>query len=94
MFNKNRKFGNKSLLLIAGIGLIVLALLIFLAATLSIDLQLTVNGGAEPMRLVYGKDTYQEPGATATANGETVEVQITGAVDMTKLGTYEITYKV
>lgn len=93
MFNRNRKFGNKSLLMIAGICLIVLALLIFLVATLSIDLQLTVNGGTEPMRLVYGKDTYQEPGATATANGETVEVQITGAVDMTKLGTYEITYK-
>lgn len=91
--NKNRKFGNKSLLMIAGICLIVLALLIFLVATLSIDLQLTVNGGAEPLQLVYGKDTYQEPGATATADGEAVEVQITGTVDMTKLGTYEITYK-
>lgn len=91
--NKNRKFDNKSLLMIAGICLIVLALLIFLVATLSIDLQLTVNGGAEPLQLVYGKDTYQEPGATATADGEAVEVQITGTVDMTKLGTYEITYK-
>ena len=91
--NRNRKFGNKSLLTIAGIGAIVLALVIFLAATLSIDLQLTVNGGAEPLQLVYGKDTYQEPGATATANGEAVEVQIAGSVDVTKLGTYEITYK-
>ena len=91
--NRNRKFGNKSLLMIAGIGAIVLALVIFLAATLSIDLQLTVNGGAEPLQLVYGKDTYQEPGATATANGEAVEVTISGSVDVTKLGTYEITYK-
>ena len=91
--NKDRKLGNKSLLMIAGIGAIVLALVIFLAATLSIDLQLTVNGGAEPLQLVYGKDTYQEPGATATANGEAVEVQIAGSVDVTKLGTYEITYK-
>ena len=91
--NKNRKFGNKSLLMIAGVSSIILALLIFLAATLSIDLRLTVNGGTEPLQLVYGKDTYQEPGATATANGEAVEVQITGSVDMTKLGTYKITYK-
>ena len=45
--NTDRKLGNKSLLMIAGIGAIVLALVIFLVATLSIDLQLTVNGGAE-----------------------------------------------
>ena len=91
--DKNKKFGNKNLLMIAGIGSIVLALLIFLVATLSIDLRLTVNGGTEPLQLVYGKDTYQEPGATATANGEAVEVTISGSVDVTKLGTYEITYK-
>lgn len=91
--NGNGKFGNKNLLTIAGIAAIVLALLLLLAATLSINLQLTVNGGTEPLQLVYGKDTYQEPGATATANGEAVEVQISGSVDMTKLGTYQITYK-
>lgn len=85
--------GKKNLLTIAGIGAIVLALLIFWAATLSIDLQLTVNGGTDPLTLVYGKDTYLEPGAKATANGKDVDVQISGSVDMTKLGTYTITYK-
>lgn len=85
--------GKKNLLVIAGIGLIALALLIGLAVSLSIDLQLTVNGGTEPLTLVYGKDTYQELGATATANGEQIEVNISGSVDVTKLGTYEITYK-
>lgn len=85
--------GKKNLLVIAGISAIALALLIFLAATLSIELQLTVNGGTDPLTLVYGQDTYQEPGATATANGKEVEVQISGSVDMTKLGTYTIVYK-
>ena len=60
--DKNKKIGNKNLLMIVGIGSIVLALLIFLAATLSIDLRLSVNGGSEPLTLVYGKDIYQEPG--------------------------------
>ena len=91
--DKNKKIGNKNLLMIVGIGSIVLALLIFLAATLSIDLRLSVNGGSEPLTLVYGKDIYQEPGAAATANGEAVEVMISGSVDDTKLGTYQITYK-
>lgn len=91
--NGNGKFSNKNLLTIAGICVIVLALLLLVVATLNIDLQLIVNGGTEPIQLVYGKDTYQEPGATATANGEAVEVQISGSVDMTKLGSYQITYK-
>lgn len=84
--------GRKNLLLIGGIALIVLALLILLAASLSIDLQLTLNG-EQNIELVYGKDTYQEFGAVATAGGKTVEVEISGAVDETKLGTYEITYQ-
>ena len=85
--------GRNNLLLIIGVSAIALALLILLAATLSMDLQLTVNGGTDPLTLVYGKDTYQELGATATADGKDVDVQITGSVDMTKLGTYTITYK-
>ena len=91
-----RCFGNwnrKNLLMIAGVSLIVLALLLVLVASLSINLELTVNGGTEPLQLVYGVDTYQELGATATANGENLEVEISGSVDVTKLGTYEITYK-
>ena len=79
-------------LIIAGAALIGLALLILLIAGLSIDLELTVNGGTEPITLVYGKDSYEEQGATATANGKDVEVTISGNVDMSKLGTYEVTY--
>ena len=41
--------GKKNLLVIAGISAIALALLIFLAATLSIELQLTDNGGTDPL---------------------------------------------
>ena len=95
MEKRNGMFGNlsrKNLLSIAGISLIVLALLILLAVSLSIDLQLTLNG-AQNIQLVYGKDTYQELGAVATSSGEEVEVRISGSVDVTKLGTYEITYE-
>ena len=85
--------GKNHLLMIIGISAIVLALIILLVAMLSVDLQLTVNGGTDPLTLVYGKDIYLEPGATATADGKDVPVQVTGSLDMTKLGTYTITYK-
>ena len=84
--------GRNNLLIIAGVSLIVLALLLLLAVSLSVDLQLTLNGD-QNMQLIYGKDTYQELGATATAKGKDVEVEISGSVDVTKLGTYEITYE-
>ncbi len=95
MRERKRKnwLSKNSLLMIAGVSLVVLALLIGLAASLSIDLELSVNGGTEPVQLVYGKDTYEEPGATATASGKNVEVTVSGSVDMEKLGTYQITYK-
>lgn len=91
----NSLFGNmrrKNLLIIAGVGLIVLAVLILVAVGMSADLQLTLNG-EQNMQLVYGVDSYQELGAAATANGKDLEVEISGSVDATKLGTYEITYQ-
>ena len=95
MSRKDNFFGNmsrKNLLTIAGISLIVLAVLIIVAISVSANLRIVLNG--EPnMQLVYGVDTYQESGATATANGENLAVEISGSVDSTKLGTYEITYK-
>lgn len=99
MSNKERAYGwfgrcdRNHLLIIAGVALVVLVLLIGLAVSLSIDLELSINGGTEPLQLVYGKDTYQEAGASATANGKDIEVEISGSVDMTRLGTYKITYK-
>ena len=96
MSRRKRRFkdtSRKKLLVIAGVSLLALVLLVMLAVSLSVDMQVHVNGGDEPLRLVYGKETYQEPGATATANGKPVDVKISGAVDSTKLGTYEIKYK-
>ena len=87
------KWSRNQLLIIAGVSLVILALLIALAASLNIGLELTVNGGTEPVQLVYGKDTYQEAGATATAKGKEVEVSISSTLDETKLGTYKVTYK-
>ena len=87
------KAGNIRLLAIIGISLVALALLLILAASLNIHLELTVNGGTEPITLVYGKDTYQEAGAKASADGKDVEVTISGSVDMKKLGTYQISYE-
>ena len=94
--SKKRKFAGTStgrLLVIGGVALIVLAILILVAISLSIDLKLMVDGGGEPIQLVYGKDTFQQPGAVASANGERIDVEVSGSVDTTKLGTYEIVYK-
>ena len=83
---------NKRLLTICGISLVVLAVLIVVAISVSVNLNLTVDGGGAPIRLVYGKDTFQQPAAVATANGESVDVEVSGTVDTTKLGTYELVY--
>lgn len=89
-----KRTGTARLLLIAGVALMTLVLLIGLAISLSIQLELQVNGETQqPIRLVYGKDTYQEPGATASVNGKPVEVSISGEVNHQKLGTYTITYR-
>ena len=69
---------NKRLLTICGISLVVLAVLIVVAISVSVNLNLTVDGGGAPIRLVYGKDTFQQPAAVATANGESVDVEVSG----------------
>lgn len=76
------------------IGAVVLAVLLIIALIvgLSIRMDIMLNGDAEPIRLIYGKDVYQEQGATASANGKALEVTISGEVDHTKLGTYRICY--
>lgn len=96
MKDKKGKFSGANtsrLLVVSGVALIVLAILILVAVSLSIDLQLTVDGGTDPIQLVYGKDSFQQPGAVATANGKKIDVEVSGSVDTTKLGTYEIVYK-
>lgn len=83
----------RSPLLIAGITAVVLAVLLFVLvyfANQNIEIQL--NGGTEPVTLVYGKDTYQEQGATATVNGKPLEVTIESDLDSTKLGVYKVLY--
>ena len=54
------------------IGVVVLAalLIITLILALSIRVDIWVNGGTEPIQLVYGKDVYQEQGAEASAQGK------------------------
>lgn len=76
------------------IAAVILAALLIIALiiALSIRVELSLNGGTEPIRLVYGKDVYQEQGATASAHGKALEVTISGEVDHTKLGTYHIYY--
>lgn len=89
----SRKGVNVRLAITAGAAFLALILLVILAIGITTDFQLALNGGTEPITLVYGVDTYQEPGATATVNGKPVEVTISGTVDEEKLGTYEIIYQ-
>lgn len=81
-------------LLIAGIAAVAVAIVLVVLAifALSVDIDLQVVGGTDPMTLVYGKDTYEEQGAVATANGKELEVTVEGEVDSTKLGVYKVTY--
>lgn len=95
---ENRKglfagMGHTKLLVLAGILAVVLVLLIGLANGWGIDMSLTVNGGTDPVELVFGKDTYVEAGAQATANGDPIHVNISNNIDMSKLGIYTVTYK-
>ena len=99
MNNREKKWhpkrtGNGRLFLIIGVAALTLVLLVGLALSLSIKVDLQVNEyDTFPVLLVYGKDTYREAGATATVNGKPLEVEISGAVDMQKLGSYTITYR-
>lgn len=80
--------------LIVAIASVVVAIALFALVSwcmnLSIDLQ--VNGGTEPITVIFGRTSYLEKGATATADGKQLDVTIEGSVDNTKLGVYKITY--
>ena len=82
-------------MLIAAIAAVAAAIVLFSlvlwCANLTIDLQL--NGGTEPVTVVFGKEQYLEKGATATADGKQLDVTIDGSVDSTKLGVYKIIYR-
>ena len=86
-----RKQQNNKKMLIIGAALAFL-LVVFLIITFNIHITITPVGETEPLELVFGKDTYVEEGAVASGNGDRLEVETSGSVDMTKLGTYEITY--
>ena len=78
--------------LITGSAIVALLSVVFLIISLSINVQLAVEGAYSPQVLVYGKDSYTPLNATATCNGEPISVEISGSVDVTRLGTYEVTY--
>ena len=73
-------------------GIVLAVLLAFLIVTLSLNIRLTVEGANVPQVLVYGKDSYTPLAASATCNGRTIPVEVSGSVDETRVGTYEITY--
>lgn len=81
-------------LLIAGVAAVVAAIVLFAVVSwcTSLSIELQPNGGAEPVTVVFGKEFYQEKGATATADGKQLDVRIEGTVDNAKLGVYKITY--
>lgn len=97
MENRRRREPKKSIwnnkLMLIAIASVLAGLLLFgLTFYFSTDLDLQLNGDPGPIKLVYGKDQYQEAGATAMANGKPVEVFIEGSVNVKKLGVYKLTY--
>jgi len=87
----NRAKANTKKMLIGG-AVLAFLLVVFVIITLNIHITVTPVGGTEPLELVYGKDIYVEEGAVASGNGDRLEVETSGSVDVTKLGTYKITY--
>lgn len=96
--NRRKKYykgkNSRRPLLIAAVAAVAAAIVLFAVVSWCTDLsiELQVNGGTDPVTVVFGKELYQEKGATATANGKTLDVRIEGVVDNAKLGVYKITY--
>lgn len=84
-FTKRNTFKIVVIELIA-IGLLMCALL----ATF-VNVEITLNGD-ETMSVAVGSK-FEDPGATAKADGREVNVRVTGAVDTSVAGTYTLCYK-
>ena len=94
MNDRNRKrshYGKKYPLptIAVAAGCVLLAL-ILLAVLLTVKLELNLVGEQE-ITVEYGNQ-YKEQGAVASSGGKALEVTVKGAVDVSTLGTYQITY--
>ena len=96
--NKTKTQGKRNLLPVTAVIVGVIALLACVGVLLNKwKLELTLNG-EEKVELEYG-DTYEDPGASCVYTGsifrfinDDVEVKTEGKADLTKTGTYTITY--
>lgn len=76
-------------LVVIELQIIALLLCAFLALTVDVSVRLY---GEETVTLTVGEE-FHDPGAAATADGRTLKVKISGQVDVTTPGTYEICYQ-
>ncbi len=72
--------------------LVVTSLIIACQPTTSLGLDFRLNPGVDTIEI---NSVYEDPGAIASANGQTLEVEvISNTVDATQLGDYQIVYQV
>lgn len=99
MEHRKKRKGHRSAkhrpLLIAAVASVAAALVLItvVAWCMSLSIDLQVNGGTDPITVIFGREQYLEKGATATVNGKQLDVIIEGSVDNAKLGVYKITYR-
>lgn len=73
------------------IELIVIGLLMCALLATFVNVEVTLNG-EETMRVAVGSK-FEDPGATAKADGRKVDVRVSGTVDTAVAGTYTLCYK-
>lgn len=92
--DKNRflsYFNKRNTFRIVVIELIVIGLLLCALLAMFVHVDVRLNG-AQTMTVAVG-ETFTDPGATATADGRTVDVHVSGTVDTSTPGTYTLCYE-
>ena len=87
----NSYFTKRNAFKIVVIELQIIGLL--LCAVLAMSVQVDVKLQGDAVMTVEKGDAFEDPGATALADGRTVDVKVTGEVDTQTPGTYTLCYR-
>ena len=84
-------FTKRNTFKIVVIELQIIGLLLCAVLAMSVDIDLTLNGDA--VMTVEKGTAFEDPGATAYADGRAIDVKVTGQVDTQTPGTYTLCYR-
>ena len=84
-------FTKRNTFKIVVIELQIIGLLLCVVLAMSVQIDMTLNG--EPVMTVDKGTVFEDPGASAAADGRTLEVKVLGTVDTDTPGTYTLCYR-